>query len=86
MRRSATCSPPTGPGLPLLGWSTVAGDLRVAHFVGIHAGQVLPLLGAAVVWGRLPRGREIVGIGALAWTVLWGWTFVSALAGRPGLG
>ena len=75
--------PPTGPGLPLFGWSTIAGDLRSAHFIGIHAEQVLPVLGAVIVALRLPAARTWIVLATLAWIGLFAFALVRALAGQP---
>jgi hypothetical protein len=68
-----------GPGLPVLGWSTVAGDLRIGHFTGLHALQLLPLLGwlldRSARWTDRQRRRlvRIVGVGYLGVVVLLTW-------------
>ncbi|MFG3710416.1 hypothetical protein [Micromonospora sp. NPDC047730] len=67
---------PDGNGMFLTNWSTTGGDLRVPHFVGLHAIQVLLLVTAILVvlaashgWLRDERVRaRLVGVASLGYT------------------
>ncbi len=76
-----------GPGLPVTAWSTTGGDLRVPHFVGIHALQALPLLAWLLALPRLrldERSRSrLVTTGAAGYLGLVGLLLWQALRGQP---
>jgi hypothetical protein len=72
-----------GPGVPITGWSRDHGDLRVPHFVGLHAVQALPLafwliapLGSAI------RRRRAIVVVAAAYGALFAILLAQALNGQ----
>lgn len=58
-----------GPGMPITGWSTQGGDLRIGHFLGIHALQLIPMvaLGLVLLARRFPVLRPEGPRTALVW-------------------
>lgn len=76
-----------GPGLPFVNWSRGGGDLRVAHFMCLHALQLIPLV--AFVLHR--HSQKLRVIHPTAWTFIFAFVYVAlttllflqAMKGRP---
>jgi len=79
--------PDGGPGLPLVGWSTTGGDLRIGHFVGLHALQALPILAILLsrfLWRLDERTRmRLLVVAGGAYGVLTMLLTWQALRGQP---
>lgn len=79
-----------GPELPILGWSATHGDLRIAHFIGMHAMQVLPLLALGLAYWSTRNQRlanqgtrlRLVAVSAIGYTGLTGLVLWQALRGE----
>ena len=81
-RLTHTIGGPDGEaGIPILNWSTKYGDPRIAHFIGMHALQVIP-----IVSFYLLKNTKATVILALLYFALAVFTLVQALQGKSMFG
>lgn len=75
-----------GVGLPLVNWSTIGGDLRIAHFFGLHSIQIIPIFAFLLSkkWKTSHKNQIVmVTIFGLIYAFLIGFVFYQAKQGIP---
>jgi hypothetical protein len=80
-------APDGGAGLPGIYWSRDHGDLRIPHFLGMHAWQLLPLLLLGIRRVRTRRDdateQTAIVIAAVICAAIFAAAFLQAIAGHP---
>jgi len=75
-----------GPGLPIVNWSTKGGDLRAAHFLGLHALQVLPIVGFLISrhrsWTTSQKTAYVLALSG-TYALMIGFLYFQAIHGLP---
>ena len=73
-----------GAGLPVVNWSRAHGDLRIAHFIALHALQTLPVFAVACRWLPVEATTRVVvvAIACIGYAGVSVAAFVAALNGR----
>jgi hypothetical protein len=62
----------------IVGWSKTVGDLRVSHFIGMHALQVLPIISYYVL-----KNLKLTIVLSVIYDILALFTLIQALQGKP---
>lgn len=65
------------------GWNRSGGDLRIAHFLGIHSQQAIPMLAAMVAGWSVSARWAALTAGTIAYVGATLAVFLQAAAGRP---
>ena len=63
--------PPAGQGIPIVGWHLYK-DIRPAHFLGVHAQQLIPIWGLIAAKFMGSFGHIGLLAGSMLYVVLWG--------------
>ena len=73
-----------GPGLPGTNWSTKHGDLRVPHFIGLHAVQAIPIIALVLARRRVSDTVRVrlTLVAASSYSALFGILLTQALRGQ----